>query len=157
MVVLSLIILSVTVALLNQEDEDILLAEDTPEGIVQRYLIAIEAGDLNLAYGYLGDELETYCTYSLFRDSISLFEGGDTRVHLESIYHLDGEVEVVVRITRLFVDPPFSSTESSYTARYTLGRDGEAWRFTAPPYPIDWCPGLEKGRKSVAVLVTELG
>ena len=158
-VVLALIVLSVAVALLNREGEATLLAEDTPEGTVQRYLLAIEEGDLKAAYQYLSSELQEDCTYAHFRDSTRWFEADDMRVTLEGTEPLDGQVEVQVRITRFYVDPPFGdlapvsplrSRESSYTARYTLGQDGETWRLTDPPYPIGWCPGLERGLRPPA-------
>ena len=152
-VVLALIVLSVAVALLNRHGETTLLAEDTPVGTVQRYLLAIEEGDFKAAYQYLSSKLQEDCTYAHFRDSTRWFEADNMRVTLEGTETLDGQVEVKVRITRFYVDSPFGglgsvsplgSRESSYTARYTLGREGETWRLSEPPNPMGRCPGMER-------------
>lgn len=143
-VVLALMVLSVAVALLNREGEVTLFAEDTPEGSVQRYLLAIEEGDLRTAYQYVGTELQADCTYSHFQDSSRWFEVGNVRVTLQGTKPLDGEAEVEVLITRFYVDPPFSSGESSQPVRYSLEQDGTVWRFVEPPYPMEWCPGRDR-------------
>ncbi len=152
-VVLALIILSIAVALLNSQGEATLLAEDTPEGTVQRYLLAVEEGNMKAAFQYLSSELQEDCTYSQFRDSTRWFEAEDMQVTLEGAEPLDEEVEVRVRITQFYIDPPFGglapvsplrSGESSYTARYTLEREGETWRLSDPPWPMGRCPGLER-------------
>lgn len=147
LVVLVLVALSVVVALVNRQREATLLPEDTPEGTVQRYLRAIQEDDSQEAYGYLSSELQEHCTLRHFRDSTQWLERDDMRVILEDTEPLDGTVEVEVRITQFHVSPPFGSRESSYSARYTLERDNEVWRFTGLPWPLGWCPGLEERSK----------
>ena len=143
--VLALIVLSVVVALLNRQGEATLLPEDTPEGTVQRYLWAIQENDDRTAYSYLSSELQEKCTYEHFRDSTRWLEGDDMRVTLEGTEPLNGKTEVRVKVTQFHVDLPFGTSESSHSQSYTLEKENGAWRFVAPPWPMGWCPELEKG------------
>ena len=138
--ILFLIALSVAVTLLNREEEATLLAEDTPEGTVQRYLLAIEEGDIKAAYEYLGSGLQEECTISHLRDTRRWVEAENMGVSLQGTRPFDGEVEVEVLITRFYVDPPFGSGESSNAVRYMLAQEDGNWRFVDPPYPMEWCP-----------------
>jgi hypothetical protein len=138
-VVTALVVVSVVAAVLGRS-EVALLPEDTPEGTVQRFLQAMEEGDPRAAYSYLSADLQQRCTYQGFRDSTLRFDREDRRITLEGTEPLDGGVEVEVRITTYRVDPPFGARESSFTARYTLEKEGGAWRFTDPPWPQSWCP-----------------
>ena len=152
LVVLVLIVLSVAVTLLNQREAD-LLPEDTPEGVVQSYLLAIDAGDSQTAYSYLSSKLKEACTQQNLRDSARWLEEGDLSATMEETKTLDGQAEVRVRVMQFHVSsnppiPPFGSQESSNTAWYILEREGESWRFTEPPWPLGWCPGLEE-RKAI--------
>jgi len=146
LVVLVVVILSVVLALVNRQGVS-LLPEDMPEGVVQRYLLALQEGDSKRAYGYLNGELQEHCTYQYFWDSTRTLEMGDMRITLEGTEPLDGEVGVRVRVTELDLSLPFDRGEFSYSILYTLGREKDAWRFSEPPWPLGWCLGLE--RKSV--------
>lgn len=146
LVVLVVVVLSVVLALVNRQGAS-LLAEDTPEGVVQRYLLAIEEDDSKRAYGYLSSELQEHCTYQYFWDSTRTLEVRDMRITLEGTEPLDGEVAVRVRVTQLDLSPSFDRGEFSYSRLYTLGKEEASWRFSEPPWPLGWCPGLE--RKSV--------
>jgi len=143
LVVLVAVVLSVVLALVNRRGVS-LLAEDTPEGVVQRYLLAIEEDDSKRAYSYLSSELQEYCTYRHFLDSMRVRERRDMRISLEGTEALDGDVEVRVKVTETRLLEPFGFREYTYPARYVLEREGDAWRFSEPPWPLGWCPGLER-------------
>lgn len=142
-VILALIVLSVAVTFLMRP-EATLLPEDTPEGIVQRYLQAIDAGDPQTAHSYLSTELQESCTYQYFRDSARWLDNTDLGVALEDTVSIDGQVEVRVRITQYQGSSPFDSGEHSHTQWFTLEREDEAWRLVDPPWPSGYCPGLER-------------
>jgi hypothetical protein len=150
LVVLALVVLAVVVALVNRPGEATLLSEDTAEGTVQRYLLAIEEDDRQRAYGYLSSELQETCTYDTIRRSTDWFRPEEMLITLEGTEPLDGKVEVRVRITQFYISSPLrdaiplSAKESSYTERFTLEQAEGVWRFTEPPWPMRWCPaGLE--------------
>jgi len=142
-VVVALILVSVVVALINPRGAAETLPEDTPEGIVQRFILALEDEDYSLAHGYLSDELKESCPMAHMRDTVQWFaeESRDRRVALLEKEDLsDGRVQIRVRITEVTVSPPFGVNEYSHKEFYVLVREGGEWRFAELPWPIDWCP-----------------
>lgn len=150
LVILALIIVSVVVALSNRAQSANLFPQDTPEGTVSRFLLAIEEGETRLAYDYLSSALQDKCTFEHFRDSTRRFARGDirnsrdTRVTLESAQPIGGNIEVQVRITEFRVSGPFDINEYSYTRRFILEELDDTWRFVDEPWPLYRCPEPQK-------------
>lgn len=145
--VLVIIVVSVVVAILNRPQASTPLPENTPEGTVQRYLLAIEDGESRQAYDYLSSELQDKCTFQHFLDTTRQFDrrdlnngGRDRRITLESTQPIDDSVAVRVRITEFNVSAPFDVNEYSYTQEYILQEIDGAWRFVNEPWPMSWCP-----------------
>ena len=144
---------SLIIALMDRRGEPALLPEGSPEGTVHRYLLAIEEGKTEAAYGYLTPELQETCDVQHFRNSQrgmrgERFSGGfpeseDLRVTLLNTLELEDRVEVNVRITRFRVSPPFGADEYSHGQRFVLEQTGETWLFVEPPWPMTWCPKAE--------------
>ena len=142
--VAALVVISLAVALATGSDEPPLLAEDTPEGTVQRYFVALDAADYEAAYALLADEARETCTLQEFRRQFSFdrFDGKESsRVRLGSTRPAGDNVEVTVRVTRFYGSPPFNVNESTSTYRYLLSESDEGWRiieagppFGCPPY-----------------------
>ena len=146
-VVTALILVSVVVALINPRGAAETLPEDTPEGVVQRFILALEDDDYSLAHGYLSDELKKSCTVEQLRNSTRSFEETfqDRRIALLEKEELsDGRMQVRVRVTEVRVSPPFGVDEYSHQERYVLVQENGNWRFTEPPWPMGWCPPPEK-------------
>ena len=142
-VVAALILVSVVVALINPRGAAETLSEDTPEGVVQRFILALEDQDYSLAHGYLSDQLKGSCTVEHVRDDAQWFveESTDRRVALLEKEDLSGgKMRVRVRVTEVNVSPPFGVNENSYQERYILVQEAGEWRFAELPWPIDWCP-----------------
>ncbi len=139
-----LLVASVTVALIADRNEPELRAETTPEGVVQRYLIAIDNDDPQAAYNYLSQRLKDACTYQHFRDTNTWIREQDMRISLTDTETVGESQEVTVRIRQVYVrgDVPFTPSESSYTQRFVLRQYEGAWRFYEPPWPMSYCPGL---------------
>ena len=145
---------SVIIASLDRRGEQSLFPEGTPEGTVQRYLLAIEEGETDAAYDYLDPEVQGTCDSQHFRDSLRGLRGEgfngpfseteDLRVTLVDTREVEDRVEVQVRITRFRVTPPFGADEYSYRERFVLKQTGGAWAFVEPPWPMRWCPQAEK-------------
>ncbi len=146
LVILTILVVSVVVAMLNRSRETTLLPEGTPEGTVQRYLLAIEEDGSRKAYEYLSPTLQEKCEFQHFRDSARRLDrriGGtaeDLRVTLEGTQAINGRVEVQVRITQFRVSAPFDVNEYSHTQHFVLERLDGTWRFVEPPWPMTWCP-----------------
>jgi hypothetical protein len=146
-VVVVLIVASVAVALTVGRETTKSLPESEPEGIVQRYILAVQDRDYRLAHSYLSERLKDFCTEEHLRSSSRWFaeRSGEGRITLVGTDTLsDGRREVRVRITDVNVSPPFGVNEYSHEERYLLTQADGQWRIDAPPWPVGWCPGLEE-------------
>ena len=149
--VVLLAIVAVVIALVTGGEER-LLAEDSPEGVVQRFLLAMEEGDYRLAYDYLGAELKDNCTYDDFLNGRSKARVEEIQATLvgTDTFDDDDRAEVTIAITQFrtsgpFLDP-FESRTSSYQQSYLLRQEEGQWRLTQTPWPVYWCPPLEPVR-----------
>ncbi len=147
-VVVILIGTSIAVALFAEGGEATLKPETTPEGAVQRYLIALDEDRSQDAYNYLSQRLKDGCSYQHFRDSTSWLKEQDMRISLVGTDAVEDAREVEVRIRQISVRSgiPFTPDESSYTQRFILKQYDAVWRFYEPPWPMNYCPGLEPTR-----------
>ncbi|MBI2872593.1 MAG: hypothetical protein HYY00_05310 [Chloroflexi bacterium] len=147
-VVAVLVVVSVVVTLVSPRGKAVTFPEDTAEGVVQRFIVAIRDGDENLAHGYLSENLKKSCTAQHIRDTTRWLrdrEGRNQQLVLLGTQTLsDGRAEVRVRVTDVNVSPPFGVNEYSHEERYVLVREGDAWRFDQPPWPVSYCPDLER-------------
>ena len=141
--VLALVIISVTLALVNRH-EPALSPEDTPEGTVQRYLIALQEDDANRAYDYLSSDLREYCDYAHFQDSKDTRGSGNERIVLIDSEIRDEQAIVRIEVTNTNLSPPFDINEYSYPVQYVLKQEGNVWRFSEPPWPLGWCPDWDR-------------
>ena len=121
-----------------------LLSEESPEGVVQRFLLAIEAGDYGEAYDYLGAKLKEECTYDDFLDRSSGERIKEIQATLVRTEAFDDRTEVTISITRFRVSgpflAPFDSPTSSHQERYLLRQEERQWLFSQMPWPVYWCP-----------------
>ena len=147
-VVVILVATSIAVALIAEDGEPDLKPESTPEGIVQRYLIALDNNHPEDAYDLLSQRLKDACTYQQFRDSTSWLQEQDMRISLAGTVTVGEAQDVQVRIRQIYIrrDIPLTPNESSYTQRFLLKQYDSAWRFSEPPWPMSYCPGLEPTR-----------
>jgi hypothetical protein len=134
---------SVVLVLVRQPERS-LLPEDTPEGVVQRYVLAIQRQDFREAYSYLNDNLQEACAYSYFSDSTRYWLSNNVSVELGDTERLDGRAIVEIRITNEDTSPFAGRTGYSYTEQFVLTEVDGAWRFSEPPPPSGYCPGLER-------------
>ena len=140
-----LAVVSVVVSLTTGSTVAELLPENTAEGTVQRYIVAFDEGELDVAYRLLSDELAQSCALPEFRRSQTRFRDTDSRVRLAGTRQLNGTTEVTVDVTNFsgsppFGAPPFDTGERTSTYRYLLEQTDDGWRFVDPPWPYYPCP-----------------
>ncbi|GAB4533203.1 MAG: DUF4878 domain-containing protein [Anaerolineales bacterium] len=116
--------------------------EDSPEGVIHNYLLALERGDYERAYGYLaaGEGKPAYETFR--RDLAQNGRSADTGVQIGET-ELRGEQAFVT--LWLFYGPadPFSGAYRNQSLA-VLQREGNVWRLLQMPYEFwgyEWYAG----------------
>ena len=131
--VVGLVIAGLVVALVTTRDVDLLPA-DSPEGVVQRFLLALEDQDYREAFAYLTASAQTRCPLDEFIRQASYREFRDSHITLEGTQRLDGSAIVTARVTVFEPEIPFGSSEYSYDQTFQLRREEGQWRLSWPDY-----------------------
>ena len=129
LVILALV-LAVVLSGLRQPD---LLAENTPEGIVQRFFIAIDDGDYLKAYSYILPPRADENFYEMWKGPFSTSgERPAFRVSLGQTTRdaLSASVEVIVETFR--PGSPFGSNINTNRLVFMLKQENGNWRITSP-------------------------
>jgi hypothetical protein len=140
--ILIFIVLLVVVALalfFVRQDTQVYLSEDTPEGVIHNYALAMFNGDYQRAYGYLADE-EYKPDYNYFRQSISYNDFSQNAVRIGKAEYT-GSNAAFVQVTVIYAsNGPFSESWNSSDSATLVQQDGK-WRLTKMPNPYwgyDW-------------------
>ena len=139
--VVALAVAGLVVALVSTRGGVDLLPADSPEGTVQRYLLALEDRDYEEAYGYLGAASQSRCPLKEFPRLASYREVRDSHMTLEDTETFDDSAVVTARVTVFDPEIPFGPSEYSYDQTFELKLEGGQWRLAGPDY---WCPPLYK-------------
>lgn len=139
---LILLVAGVVVVLATGGSTEKVYPENTPEGVVQRFVRAMEDEDYRTAYSYLSSDLQARCPYDSFVRGLPYYNDDDMRITLESTRIEDDTAQVRLRITR-FGGGPFGADEYSYDSVMHLQLEDGQWRFVATPglpWPVGGCP-----------------
>jgi len=94
----ALVVGAVAIAVVTMRGGERLLAADSPEGVVQRYLLALRREDYQEAHSYLSSYLQTRCPLDRFvSDYYWPYADEDQQVTLEKTQRYDDSA--VVRVT----------------------------------------------------------
>jgi len=121
----------------TRQDTQTYVAEDTPEGVVHNYVLAVLNRDYEKAYGYLAD-LEFKPTYEEFRRP---FLNGYVRPDDTAVDVGESEIsgdEASVEVVQIFNSgDPFSSGYRD-VQRAILVRQNGAWKLSSMPAYNFW-------------------
>ena len=131
----ALLVASIVVALMEDTE---LLPEGTASATVQRFFMAVEHEDFELAHAFLTEDLKAECPVDEFFGG-TIRSMRDNRITLVGTRTAAETVFVTVQITELHRAGPFGSSESSYEQRYSLRQEGRLWQFTEYPWPFFQC------------------
>jgi hypothetical protein len=131
-----LVVIALTVFFTRQDERDY-VAEDTPEGVVHNYALALLNKDYEKAYGYLAD-LEYKPTYEEFRRP---FLNGHVNPESTALdvgeSEIDGD-EASVEVVQIYnPSDPFSSGYRDEQRAILVKQDGE-WKMTSMPAYNFW-------------------
>jgi hypothetical protein len=114
--------------------------EDSPEGVVNNYVLALQEGDYQRAYGYL-QEGDRKPDFALFQQVTLQNEIANSPVAVQlGQVQINGDfARVAITITH-FRNDPFDRSWDETSAAVLTFQEG-VWRITSMPYPYwgwDW-------------------
>jgi hypothetical protein len=140
LVAVCILVIAALVLFFNRQSSDAYGSEDSPEGVVRNYVIAIHKEDFQRAYDAIQD-LPEKPTYQNFIDTF-LNERNQTSsvsVKITETKVFDGEAIVKLIITHGGTNP-FEGTWHEGGSALLVSQNGE-WKLTNMPYPYwgwDW-------------------
>ncbi len=129
-----LVIVTVVLALtMASQGDEPLLPEDTPEGTVQRFLLAIRNEDYLTAESYLSPTIDDKIAYDLrLNRAAELSERAGWKATLGKSVVRDDETTVDVRVDVFRPRGPFENSVSTYRITFFLKKEGASWKITSP-------------------------
>jgi hypothetical protein len=131
-----LLVAAVAMAVVNTRGARLLPA-DSPEGVVQRYLQALEREDYPEAYSYLSSDVHSRCSLDDFVGRGYWPYSEENQVTLKKTERYDDSAVVRATVTVDHGDAPFGSSEYSYERTFQLKLERGQWRLTGLDW---WCP-----------------
>jgi hypothetical protein len=110
---------AVTTALVTTRGGPHLLAADSPEGVVQRYLLALQKEDYREAYSYLSSDLQTRCSLDDLVGTYYWPYAQEGQVTLERTERYDGSAVVRATVTVFHGDPPLAPLSTPTTGPFS--------------------------------------
>jgi hypothetical protein len=116
----------------------------SPVGIVQAYIEAVRAGDVERAHGYLSRGAQAAVPLTDYRKAFAPGgrpDRGEQRLVIEPVAEAPARAEVRVTISRLTVgEGPFAAGSYHYEVMVVLVREDGAWRVDLPAEPYPFLP-----------------
>lgn len=144
-----LIVVALTVVLLRAPGNETYLPDDSPEGVVHNYFLALQKDEYEKAYGYLADEVQSKVDLDKFIRDVDNFQA-DSQAALQIGEVSTGESRVQVDVSITTYNPGGLFDSNTYTQHQTAllkpGADDSEWRLTSFPYPYwgyDWSEPTE--------------
>ena len=133
-----LVIVALVVVMSRSPGSEEYIADNTPEGVVHNYFLAMQRKEYEKAYGYLSDDLASKPTLDQFINDVQ-YSGSDSESSLKIGDVRPGDVHTQVDITitnyrtgNIFENSSYS-TEDTVFLKATDG--GGVWKITLFPYP----------------------
>ena len=141
LVFIALLVAAALTLFFTRQDMQTYGAEDTPEGVIRNYVLALQNRDFERAYGYLADK-DNKPTLDAFRQAFlnRQLDISNAAIQIGSV-ELTGSDQAMVEVTIVYASSdPFSTGWSSNEPALLVEQDG-AWRISSMPYPYwgwDW-------------------
>jgi len=141
LIFIGLLVSAALVLFFIRQDTQVYGAEDTPEGVIRNYTLALQKQDFQRAYDYLADK-DNRPTYEAFRRAFltNQLNVSSNALQVGSVQYLNGG-EATVSVTVLYAaGGPFTENSSSIDTASLVQQEG-AWKLNYMPYPFwsyDW-------------------
>ena len=137
---IALVVFSVSLNLILDNGQEDLLPNDTPQGIVQRYLMAIADYHTEEAYNFLTENAQDSCGFESFLQTIEYQRNREFSARLIDTVDLENRKLVSVEISEPNNAGPFDGGGYSFETRFTLEEQDGEWWISELPWPAEWCP-----------------
>jgi hypothetical protein len=128
-----LVIAAVVLVLTMTPKETPLLPENTPEGTVQRYFLALQDEDYLTAYSYLSPPTTETYPYEQWRSPFtSPGEKPEWKATLGKSAVEDSQATVEVTIDTFRPGGPFDNPVRTNQITFFLTKEGTSWKITSP-------------------------
>jgi len=141
LVFIGLLVIAALTLFFTYHEDQTYGAEDTPEGVIHNYVLALQNYDFERAYGYLADK-ENKPSLDYFRQAFLNRQLDITSAAIQiGKVEMTGSNQALVDVTVVYAatDPFSSGSSSNMTA--SLVKQNDAWRISNMPYPYwgwDW-------------------
>ena len=139
-VIVVLVIATVSLVLLTKGNKVTLLPEDSPQGTVQRYLMAVQEKDYQKAFGYLSfsptDKITSFSDWLMMVGPQSSSQSV-WRATLGTVTENENNATVEINIDTLHSGGLFGDSQFSQQINFLLIKKGNSWFITSPTY-IYW-------------------
>jgi hypothetical protein len=138
-IALAVVVVVAVALVLTTRGSVTLLPEDTPQGVVQRYLMAVQEKDYSKAYGFLRvDQNNTKLTYDEWLKQLPVpyprSQQSSWKATLGHISETGSDATVEVIIDTFRPGGPLANPVNSQLVIFQLKKVGNAWFITSPPY-----------------------
>lgn len=147
--IVALVIVAFVVTLVRPEPT--YQPEDTPKGVTHNYLLALQKGEYERAYGYLSSALTGYpASVDEFADAITDYSwqfrlDADTTLAVESAREVGSRVVVQVRESRFYGGSLIGNSQSVTLFDVKLELEDGAWKIVDADYYFAKCWRNDKG------------
>ena len=141
LIFIGLLVVAALALFFIRQDTQVYVADDTPEGVIRNYALALQKQDFQRAFNYLADK-DNKPTYDAFRHTFltNQLDVSSNALQVGSVQYINNG-EATVSVTVLYAGGgPFTQSSSS-TGTASLVQQGGAWKISYMPYPYwayDW-------------------
>jgi hypothetical protein len=137
-----LITAALVVFFMRQGDRQTYTQENTPDGVVHNYVLALQQGDFQKAYGYLADE-EGKPGFGSFRSYFTAEYNSPENSGIQITgWDEDMDLTAWVDLTTVQISPgPFSGVSRNNSVAHLIKNEKGDWKIKSMPYPFwgwDW-------------------
>ncbi len=129
-----LLVIVAVVLVLARGQTETYMAEDTPEGVVHNYFLAIQREEFSKAYGYLADDLKSKPDLDEFIRMVDSNSEASLKIGKTTIDNDRATVDISI-ITYVGGGPFDSGRNSRDESAYLHQNDQGQWKLTGYPYP----------------------
>jgi hypothetical protein len=135
--ILAIVVASIALVLTVGQQKPAMLPENTPQGTVQRYLVALQEQDFAVAYSYLSftdspDKFGPRTKDAWVQMAQMTLKNQSWKANLGKVNVNDDSATVDVIVDTFHDTGPLGNSTNSHTVSFGLKKQGASWLITSP-------------------------